>query len=51
MKAEEFDEKFDKNEDISEHLDFSKSIRLKDFNLFGNNSPTLGSLPCDIMRL
>jgi hypothetical protein len=28
----EFDEKFDNNEDISEHLDFSKSIQLKDFN-------------------
>lgn len=28
----EFDEKFDNNEDISEHLDFSKSVRLKDFN-------------------
>ena len=30
--TEEFDKKFDKNQDISEHLDFSKSIRLKDFN-------------------
>ena len=30
--AKEFDEKFDNNEDISEHLDFSKSLRLKDFN-------------------
>ena len=28
----EFDERFDNNEDISEHLDFSKSIRLKDFH-------------------
>jgi len=28
----EFDEKFDNNEDISEHLDFTKSIKLKDFN-------------------
>ena len=28
----EFDEKFDNNEDISEHLDFSKSVQLKDFN-------------------
>jgi hypothetical protein len=28
----EFDEKFDNNEDISEHLDFSKVIQLKDFN-------------------
>lgn len=28
----EFDEKFDNNEDISEHLDFSKSIQLKNFN-------------------
>lgn len=27
-----FDEKFDNNEDISEHLDFSKSIQLKNFN-------------------
>jgi len=30
--AKEFDEKFDANEDISEYLDFSKSIKLKDFN-------------------
>ena len=28
----EFDEKFDNDEDISEHLDFSKSIQLKNFN-------------------
>ena len=30
--TEEFDKKFEDNEDISEHLDFSKSIKLKDFN-------------------
>jgi len=30
--AKEFDEKFDNSEDISEHLDFSKSMKLKDFN-------------------
>ena len=30
--AEEFDKKFDDVKDISENLDFSKSIRLKDFN-------------------
>jgi hypothetical protein len=29
--AKEFDEKFDNSEDISEHLDFSKSMKLKDF--------------------
>ncbi|MEN8304619.1 MAG: CopG family antitoxin [Campylobacterota bacterium] len=29
--AKEFDEKFDNSEDVSEHLDFSKSIKLKDF--------------------
>ena len=28
--AKEFDEKFDNNEDISEYLDLSKAIRLKD---------------------
>ncbi|MEA2046998.1 MAG: CopG family antitoxin [Campylobacterota bacterium] len=28
--VEEFDEKFDNNEDISEYLDLSKGIRLKD---------------------
>ena len=28
--AKEFDEKFDKGEDISENLDFSKAIKLKD---------------------
>ncbi len=27
-----FDDKFDNNEDISEHLDFSKSMKLKDFS-------------------
>ncbi|NOR55981.1 MAG: CopG family transcriptional regulator [Sulfurovum sp.] len=35
MKAisnKEFDEKFDNDEDVSEHLDFSKAIKLKDFN-------------------
>ena len=30
--TEEFDKKFEDNEDISEDLDFSKSIKLKDFN-------------------
>jgi predicted DNA binding CopG/RHH family protein len=29
--AKEFDQKFDNNEDISAYLDFSKSIKLKDF--------------------
>jgi len=28
--AKEFDEKFDNREDISEYLDFSKAIKLKD---------------------
>jgi len=28
--AKEFDEKFEKGEDISEYLDFSKAVRLKD---------------------
>jgi hypothetical protein len=28
--AKEFDEKFNNNEDISEYLDFSKAIKLKD---------------------
>jgi len=28
--TKEFDEKFDNGEDISEHLDFSKAIKLKD---------------------
>jgi hypothetical protein len=28
--AKEFDEKFDKGEDISEYLDFSSAIKLKD---------------------
>ncbi len=28
--AKEFDEKFDKGEDIAEYLDFSTAIRLKD---------------------
>ena len=30
--TKEFDDKFDNSEDISEHLDFSKSVKLKDFN-------------------
>ena len=30
--AEEFDTKFDNNEDISENLDLSKAVKLKDFN-------------------
>jgi len=30
--TKEFDNAFDNGEDISEHLDFSKSIKLKDFN-------------------
>jgi len=29
--AKEFDKKFDNNEDISAYLDFSKSVKLKDF--------------------
>ena len=29
--AEEFDKKFDNGEDISDYIDFSKSVRLKDF--------------------
>lgn len=32
IKAKEFDKKFDDGEDISEYLDFSTAIRLKDFN-------------------
>ena len=31
ISAKEFDTKFDNNEDISNYLDFSKSIKLKDF--------------------
>ncbi len=30
--TKEFDNAFDNGEDISEHLDFSKSIKLKDFS-------------------
>ena len=30
--AKEFDEKFDNGEDISEYLDFSKTIRPNEFN-------------------
>ena len=30
LTAKEFDEKFDNGEDISEYLDFSNAIRLKD---------------------
>jgi predicted DNA binding CopG/RHH family protein len=29
--AKEFDKKFNNNEDISAYLDFSKSVKLKDF--------------------
>lgn len=29
--AKEFDKKFDNSEDISQYLDFSKSIKLNDF--------------------
>ena len=29
--AKEFDKKFDKGEDISQYLDFSKSVKLSDF--------------------
>jgi len=36
--TKEFDEKFDNSEDISEHLDFSKSIKLKDFNQLKTNT-------------
>ncbi len=28
--AKEFDEKFDNNQDVSEYLDFSNAIKLKD---------------------
>ena len=31
--AKEFDEKFDNGEDITEYLDFSNAVRLKDKNL------------------
>ncbi|MCK5293225.1 MAG: CopG family transcriptional regulator [Arcobacteraceae bacterium] len=31
MTAKEFDKKFDNGEDISQYLDFSKSIKLSDF--------------------
>ena len=31
ISAKEFDTKFDNNEDISNYLDFSKSLKLKDF--------------------
>ena len=32
ISAEELDQKFDNNEDISEYLDFSTAVKLKDFN-------------------
>ena len=31
ISANEFDEKFDNNEDISQYLDFSKSMKVSDF--------------------
>jgi len=31
ISVKEFDSKFDNNEDISNYLDFSKSLKLKDF--------------------
>ena len=31
--AKEFDEKFEKGEDISEYLDFSKAVRFKDMKV------------------
>ena len=31
MTVEEFDKKFDDGEDISEYLDFSKAVRLNEF--------------------
>ncbi len=36
--AEEFDQKFERGEDISEHLDFSRSVKLKDFNKLKTNT-------------
>jgi len=36
--SNEFDEKFDNNEDISEHLDFSKSMKLKEFTELKTNT-------------
>ena len=30
--TKEFDEKFENDEDVSKHLDFSRSVRLKYFN-------------------
>jgi hypothetical protein len=31
ISAKDFDTKFDNNEDVSKYLDFSKSLKLKDF--------------------
>ena len=31
ISANEFDQKFDNNEDISQYLDFSKSMKINDF--------------------
>jgi hypothetical protein len=36
--AKEFDEKFDNGEDISEYLDFSKAMRLKDIKKLKTNT-------------
>ena len=36
--AKEFDEKFDNNEDISEYLDLSKAVRVKEFKQLKTNT-------------
>ena len=41
--AKEFDEKFGNSEDISEHFDFSKSIKLKDFNQLKTDTKKVNS--------
>lgn len=36
--AEELDKKFDEGEDVSEYFDFSKAVKLKDFQALKTNT-------------
>ena len=49
--AKEFDKKFNNNEDISAYLDFSKSVKLKDFQAKQKTKKINVDFPENILNL
>jgi predicted DNA binding CopG/RHH family protein len=48
--AKEFDKKFDNNEDITEYLDFSKAMKLKEFKKIKETKKINLDIPQNILN-